>query len=228
MDETLLVNEIFLSIQGESTHAGRPCSFVRLTGCNLRCSYCDTEYAFHEGERMTIPQIVTQLDSYGCDLIEITGGEPLIQLPVYGLINELLGRGRTVMIETSGASDVRRVNPRAIKIMDLKCPDSGESDRNRWENLEHLTARDEIKFVISSRRDYEWAREVIRERNLAHRVNAILMSPAWHKPEELSEGQSPMKLEPAALASWILEDRIPARLQLQMHKHIWGAAARGV
>jgi len=212
----LVINEIFFSIQGESTYAGRPCAFVRLTGCNLRCNYCDTEYAFYEGRKMTVPEIVTQLDGYGCNLVEITGGEPLLQDGVHQLIASLLADGRTVMIETSGASDVSRLNPRVIKIMDLKCPGSGEVARNLWSNLGHLTSRDEVKFVLSNREDYEWAREVIREHNLASRVNAVLMSCAFDR------------LDRAQLAQWILEDRLPVRFQLQMHKHIWPPDTRGV
>ena len=212
----LVINEIFLSIQGESTHAGRPCAFVRLTGCNLRCNYCDTEYAFYEGRKMTVPEIVAQLDAYDCNLVEITGGEPLLQDGVHGLIASLLAQGRTVMIETSGASDVSRLNPRVIKIMDLKCPGSGEAARNLWSNLEHLTSRDEVKFELSDRADYEWACNVIRQHNLASRVNAVLMSCAFDR------------LSRQHLAEWILEDRLPVRFQLQMHKHIWPPDTRGV
>jgi 7-carboxy-7-deazaguanine synthase len=193
----LVINEIFFSIQGESTYAGRPCAFVRLTGCNLRCNYCDTEYAFYEGRKLTVPEI-------------------LAQDGVHQLIASLLKDGRTVMIETSGASDVSRLNPRVIKIMDLKCPGSGEVARNLWSNLEHLTARDEVKFVLSDRADYEWARDVIRQNNLASRVNAVLMSCAFDR------------LDRAQLAQWILEDRLPVRFQLQMHKHIWPPDTRGV
>jgi len=212
----LQVNEIFFSIQGESTHAGRPCAFVRLTGCNLRCRWCDTEYAFYEGRRMSVDEVAGSVSKFGCDLVEITGGEPLLQESVYSLIDSLVASGRTVMIETSGASDVSRLDPRVIKIMDLKCPASGESDRNLWSNLEHLTARDEIKFVIADRADYEWAREVVRSRNLAARVNAVLLSPAFGA------------LEAVRLAEWMLTDSVPARLQLQLHKHIWPPGTRGV
>jgi len=212
----LQVNEIFFSIQGESTHAGRPCAFVRLTGCNLRCRWCDTEYAFYEGRRMSVDEVAGSVSKFGCDLVEITGGEPLLQESVYSLIDALVASGRTVMIETSGASDVSRLDPRVIKIMDLKCPASGESDRNLWSNLEHLTARDEIKFVIADRADYEWAREVVRSRNLAARVNAVLLSPAFGA------------LEAVRLAEWMLTDSVPARLQLQLHKHIWPPGTRGV
>jgi len=214
--ERLHINEIFYSIQGESTHAGRPCAFVRLTGCNLRCSYCDTDYAFYDGRKMTIAEVAEILDGYRCELVEITGGEPLLQEGVYPLIDTLLARGRTVMIETSGASDVSRLDPRVIKIMDLKCPGSGEADRTLWSNLEHLTPRDEVKFVLCDRADYEWAREVIRSRELASRVNAVLISCAFDS------------IEPARAAAWMLEDRLPARLQLQLHKYIWPPDARGV
>ncbi len=213
---TLLVNEIFYSIQGESTHAGRPCVFVRLTGCNLRCDWCDTEYAFSEGRRMTVDEIVAQVDAYRCPLAEISGGEPLLQDAVHPLMRAMLGRGLSVMIETSGASDVSRIDPRVIKIMDLKCPGSGECEKNLWSNLDHLSARDEVKFVIADRDDYQWARDVMRSRALAERVNAVLFSCAFGR------------LEPARLAAWMLEDRIPARLQLQIHKHIWPPEARGV
>ena len=210
------VNEIFYSIQGESTWAGRPCVFIRLTGCNLRCVWCDTEYAFYEGRQMTIAEVVAQARSYGCDLVEVTGGEPLLQKGVQALFVALLEEQQTVMVETSGEQDLSGVDRRIIKIMDLKCPGSGECERNRWSNLESLTLRDEVKFVLTDRRDYEWARDVIRDRGLAHRVNAILFSPVF--------GQ----LEPAALAGWILEDRLPVRMQLQLHKQIWDPAARGV
>jgi 7-carboxy-7-deazaguanine synthase len=214
--ERLQINEIFYSIQGESTLAGRPCVFVRLTGCNLRCRWCDTEYAFYEGSRMTVDEVAAAVAVHGCDLIEITGGEPLLQDAVYPLIDALLAAGDTVMIETSGACDISRLDPRVIRIMDLKCPGSGESERNLWSNLEHLTARDEVKFVIVDRADYEWARETIRTHDLAARAGAVLLSPAFGV------------LEPKALAAWMMEDRLPARLQLQIHKHIWDPAARGV
>ena len=215
-DDRLRINEIFFSIQGESTWAGRPCAFVRLTGCDLRCSWCDTEYAFHEGRTMAVEEVAAQLLGYGCDLVEVTGGEPLLQAGLYPLIVRLLDMGTTVLVETSGASDVSRLDVRAIKVMDLKCPGSGESARNLWSNLEHLTPRDEVKFVIADRADYEWARDVLRRDNLAPRVNAVLMSCVFGR------------LEPALLAGWILADRLPVRMQLQMHKHIWAPDARGV
>ncbi len=210
------INEIFHSIQGESTWAGRPCVFVRLTGCNLRCRWCDTEYAFHEGRHAEIDEVVERVAAFGCPLVEITGGEPLLQPGVYPLSDALLGRGFTVMVETSGERDLARLDPRVIKIMDLKCPGSGESDRIRWSNLEHLTRRDEIKFVIADRRDYEWARAALAAHRLETRVNAVLMSPVFGE------------LAAADLARWILQDRLPVRMQLQMHKHIWSPTARAV
>lgn len=214
--ERLHINEIFYSIQGESTHAGRPCVFVRLSGCNLRCKWCDTEYAFYEGREMQIAEVGEIIRGYRCELVEVTGGEPLLQEGVYPLIDAMLESGHAVMVETSGAVDVRRLDPRVIKIMDLKCPGSGECGRNLWSNLERLTRRDEIKFVVADRTDYEWAREVITGRELARRAGALLLSPAF--------GQ----LAPAALAAWILEDRLPARLQIQLHKQIWPGISRGV
>jgi 7-carboxy-7-deazaguanine synthase len=214
--ERLQINEIFYSIQGESTLAGRPCVFVRLTGCNLRCRWCDTEYAFYEGSRMTVDEVAAAVAAYGCDLVEITGGEPLLQDGVYPLIDALLAAGDTVMVETSGACDINRLDPRVIRVVDLKCPASGESERNLWSNLVHLTARDEVKFVIVDRADYEWAREAIRKHDLAARAGAVLLSPAFGT------------LDPKKLAAWMMEDHLPARLQLQIHKHIWDPAARGV
>jgi 7-carboxy-7-deazaguanine synthase len=216
VSERLRINEIFISIQGESTWAGRPCVFVRLTGCNLRCSWCDTEYAFYEGKQMAVAEVVERVASYGCDLVEVTGGEPLLQKGVRALFDSLLAQGRIVMVETSGERDLSAVDPRVIKIMDLKCPGSGECERNRWSNLEWLTLRDEVKFVIADRHDYEWAREITREHNLPARVNAVLMSPVFGR------------LKASELAAWVLEDQLRVRMQLQMHKHIWSPNARGV
>jgi 7-carboxy-7-deazaguanine synthase len=210
------VNEIFHSIQGESTWAGRPCVFVRLTGCNLRCTWCDTAYAFYEGAQMEIPAVMERVRAYGCKLVELTGGEPLLQKGIHALIEAMLREEYEVLIETSGERDIGVLDARVIRIMDLKCPDSGEVERNCWANIEHLNSRDEVKFVIASRRDYEWASGVIGEYQLEARVNAILMSPAFGL------------IEPVALANWILEDHLPARMQLQMHKYIWGADTRGV
>jgi 7-carboxy-7-deazaguanine synthase len=210
------INEIFHSLQGESTWAGLPCVFVRLTGCNLRCSWCDTAYAFYEGHQMDVADVVGKVDAFGCTLVEITGGEPLLQPGVHPLIATLLERGYQVMIETSGERDISALDSRVVRIVDLKCPGSGESERNRWSNLDHLTQRDELKFVVSDRRDYEWARAAIRTHRLSQRVNAVLLSPVFGK------------LEASDLAAWILEDRLPVRMQLQMHKHIWSPTARGV
>lgn len=215
MNEFLVVNEIFFSVQGESSFAGRPCAFVRLTYCNLRCTYCDTEYAFYEGQKITIDQIVEKIESYPTDLVEITGGEPLLQKRVHPLITRLLDRGKTVLIETGGSIDVRPVDGRAILIYDVKCPSSGMADRNRWDNLTHLKSSDEIKFVIGSREDYEWARAKTQELDL-HTKHTVLFSPVWGA------------LEPSRLAEWILQDGLPVRLQLQLHKLLWGPATRGV
>jgi 7-carboxy-7-deazaguanine synthase len=212
--ETLIVNEIFHSIQGESSHAGLPCVFVRLTGCPLRCSWCDTAYAFTEGAPMTLDAIVAKVHEYRCPLVEVTGGEPLAQPNCLPLLQRLCDAGLTVLLETSGAFDVAGVDPRVIKIMDLKCPSSGETIRNRYANLRHLTGKDELKFVLADRADYDWAKQQIAEHHLAGRV--IHFSPVWE--------QLPMK----TLAEWILADRLPVRLQTQWHKHIWGPDTRGV
>lgn len=219
----LRITEIFHSIQGESTWAGAPCTFVRLTGCPLRCVWCDTTYAFHGGERMTLDDIVSRVREIGCPLVEITGGEPLAHPNAFPLIERLIGEGFTVLVETSGSEDISPLPPEAHAIMDLKCPGSGESSRNRWENLEHLDAGDEIKFVVANRSDYEWARDVILERGLDQRVRAgtlgaLLISPVW--------GAEGVDLE--NLAAWTLEDRLPVRLQTQLHKHIWGPTRKGV
>lgn len=211
----LRVNEIFHSIQGESTHAGRPCVFVRLTYCDLRCSYCDTEYAFFEGSERSLDDIVAEVGGHGCRLVEVTGGEPLIQRETIALLERLLAAGHEVLLETSGAWPVEHVPEGVRVIMDLKTPGSGMVGRNRWENLRHLDAADEIKFVICDRADYEWARGVVGEHGLADR-HAVLFSPEWGG------------LDPAALAAWILADRLTVRLQLQLHKHIWSPTARGV
>jgi 7-carboxy-7-deazaguanine synthase len=220
-DSALRVTEIFYSIQGESTWAGVPCTFVRLTGCPLRCVWCDTAYAFHGGERMSFDEIVARVRVYPADVIEVTGGEPLAHAPAYALTERLLEEGYTVLVETSGAFDIAPLDPRVHKIMDLKCPGSGEGHRNNWENLEHITERDEIKFVVKDRTDYEWARETIRERGLDARVRAgslraLLVSPVW----------GDIDLED--LAGWILEDALPVRFQMQLHKLVWGAERTGV
>ncbi len=219
--DTLRVTEIFRSIQGESTWAGLPCAFVRLTGCPLRCAWCDTEYAFFGGEKLSLAEIEERVEALETRLVEITGGEPLIWPGAFRLARELLDRGYTVLVETSGAIDVGSLDPRAHKIMDLKCPGSGEEERNLWSNLGHLTERDEVKFVVADREDFEWARDVIRDRGLDERVRegtlkALLLSPVWDSVD-LRE-----------LATWVLEDRLPVRLQVQLHKLIWDPSARGV
>jgi 7-carboxy-7-deazaguanine synthase len=211
----LKVNEIFYSIQGESTHAGRPCVFVRLTYCNLRCAFCDSEYAFYEGVERSLDEILEIVESYRCRLVEVTGGEPLIQRETTTLLERFLDRGYEVLLETSGAWPVETV-PEGVKIiMDLKTPGSGMVHKNRWENLRYLDADDEIKFVICDRDDYEWARSVVAEHDLTAR-HAVLFSPVFGD------------LEPRLLAEWILEDGLPIRMQLQIHKFIWSPTARGV
>lgn len=212
----LTITEIFHSIQGESTHVGEPCVFVRLTACDLRCSWCDTPYAFYEGRKMTIEDVVAQVRGYECPLVEITGGEPLLQREVYPLMERLLGEGLRVMLETGGHLSTEQVPDGVIAVVDVKCPASGESGRNYWPNLERLRPRDEVKFVINDRSDYEFAREVVDRFRLAGRAHAILFSPVHGV------------LDPKDLAAWILADRLPVRLQLQVHKYVWGAAARGV
>jgi 7-carboxy-7-deazaguanine synthase len=208
------ITEIFHSIQGESSHAGRPCVFVRLTGCNLRCMWCDSEYTFTGGERMSMDDVIATVKSYGCNLVEITGGEPLAQAEAFDLIRRLCDDGFEVLIETSGSIDTAPVDPRAKLILDVKCPGSGEVDRNRWENLERLRGHDEVKFVIADRTDYEYAKRVIEDRGLAR--HTVLLSPVWGT------------MDPKALAEWMLADRVPARFQTQLHKHIWGADVKGV
>lgn len=221
MTNSLRVTEIFHSIQGESTWAGLPCTFVRLTGCPLRCAWCDTAYAFHGGERKTIDEVVNAVAAKGCRLVEITGGEPLVQPGASVLASRLLDEGYTVLVETSGAVDVGALDPRAHRIMDLKCPGSQEERRNLWANLDHLTGRDEIKFVVADLRDFEWACGVVRQRGLDRRVaegslRALLVSPVWG-----SDG-----LEP--LAEKVLQSGLPFRFQTQLHKHIWGPDRKGV
>ena len=217
----LRVTEIFYSIQGESTWAGVPCTFVRLTGCPLRCVWCDTAYAFHGGERMSFDDIVARVEAFPAEVVEVTGGEPLAHAPAYALTDRLLAEGYTVLVETSGAFDVGPLDERVHKIMDLKCPGSGESHRNRWQNLEHLTGRDEVKFVVKDRIDYEWIRDTIGERGLGERVEsgslrAILVSPVWGE------------VDLDALVGWILEDALPVRFQMQLHKLVWGPERKGV
>jgi 7-carboxy-7-deazaguanine synthase len=224
---TLRVNEVFHSIQGESTWTGSPCVFVRLSGCHLRCTWCDTEYSFREGTARSIPDLLEEVCGHGCELVEVTGGEPLLQSRVHTLITALADRGRTVLVETSGACDIRPLDPRSIAILDVKCPGSGEAARNLWANLDHLRPRDEVKFVIADRQDYEYACNVLREHRLDRRCAAVLFSPVHEQPRGL-EIAGCAGLAPRVLAEWILADALPVRLQLQIHKLIWGRDVRGV
>ena len=212
---SLLVSEIFASIQGESTYAGQPCTFVRTACCNLRCRYCDTTYAFAAGEPMGLNDIVARVTALAWPLVEVTGGEPLVQKATPALLSRLCDAGLNVLLETSGSIDVAAVDPRVVKIVDLKTPSSGEQRANRWANLELLSTRDELKLVIADRRDYEWAREEVRRRRLHERCT-VLFGPVFGE------------LAADDLAGWILEDGLPVRLQLQLHKIIWGAERRGV
>jgi 7-carboxy-7-deazaguanine synthase len=212
----LTINEIFHSIQGESTHAGRPCVFVRLTACDLRCSWCDTPYAFHEGQKMSVDEVIAKVKSYNCPVVEITGGEPLLQKDVYPLMRHLLDDGLTVMLETGGHRSIADVPADVVRVMDVKCPGSGEASRNDWSNMERLTPRDEVKFVLKDRADYEFARDVVSTHHLVGRVAAVLFSPVHGE------------LDPKVLASWVLEDRLEVRMQLQLHKYIWDPQTRGV
>lgn len=214
--DSVVVKEIYLSVQGESSHAGLLCSFVRLTGCHLRCSYCDSEFAFHGGTRTQVAQVVQQVKALGAPRVEVTGGEPLLQPGVYPLMEGLLAEGLTVLLETSGAIDVRLVPPAVHKIVDMKTPSSGESDRNDYRNLDSMNANDELKFVIGSREDYEWSKRLIAEHRLLERPYELLFSTVHGR------------LTTLALAEWIIEDKLPVRFQLQMHKYIWDPNARGV
>jgi 7-carboxy-7-deazaguanine synthase len=212
----LTINEIFYSVQGESTYAGRPCVFVRLTACDLRCSWCDTPYAFHEGTKRTLEDVLHEVEGYDCPLVEVTGGEPLLQEAVYPLMESLVTIGKTVLLETGGHRSTARVPADVVTILDVKCPGSGESHRNCWENLSHVRSHDEVKFVVKDRADYEFARDVISARALAGRVAAIHMSPVHGV------------LDPKTLSEWVLADRLPVRVQLQLHKYIWSPDTRGV
>jgi 7-carboxy-7-deazaguanine synthase len=212
----LTVNEVFYSIQGESSYAGRPCVFVRLTACDLRCSWCDTPYAFTEGRKQSLDEVLAEVDRLNCRLVEVTGGEPLLQEEVYPLMQALIDDGRTVLLETGGHRSIERVPEAVTIIMDVKCPGSGESDHNDWTNLDRLRTHDEVKFVVQDRADYEFARDVICRHRLAERAAAIHLSPV----------HSVMDLR--ALAEWILADHLPVRLQTQLHKYIWNPGTRGV
>jgi 7-carboxy-7-deazaguanine synthase len=215
-EDTLVIHEIYASIQGESTFAGLPCTFVRTTGCNLRCVWCDTPQAFHGGTRMKREDVLARALELDTPLVELTGGEPLLQPGVLPLMRELCDAGKTVLVETSGEADVSQVDRRVHKVMDLKCPGSGESHRNRWENLEHIGTGDELKFVLADRADYEWMRSVVRERRLAERTPNLLASTVFGK------------LAVRDLVAWVLEDKLPVRVQLQMHKYVWPPEQTGV
>ena len=212
----LTINEIFHSIQGESTHAGRPCVFVRLTACDLRCRWCDTPYAFHEGTKMSVDEVIADVEARDCQTVEVTGGEPLLQPDVYPLMQRLLDSGKTVLIETGGHRSIAGVPAGVIRIMDIKCPGSGEAEKNDWSNLAQLTKTDEVKFVIADRRDYEYARDIVKRENLPSRVNAVLFSPVHGE------------LNPKQLSEWVIADRLDVRVQLQIHKYIWSPDTRGV
>ena len=209
---TFLVSELYASIQGESTHAGRPCAFVRLTGCPMRCRWCDSAFAFHGGERMALDALIEGVLKLGLPLVEVTGGEPLAHPHAPALLRALCDAGLEVLLETGGGCDIGPVDPRVVKIVDVKCPASGESERNRWENLAILGDRDELKFVIAGRADYEWARSVVRERRLSGRP--IHFSPVHGE------------LDPARLAEWVIADRLEVRVHLQLHKYIWPGRTR--
>jgi len=212
----LTVNEIFHSIQGESTHAGRRCVFVRLTACDLRCSWCDTPYAFNEGRKMSLDHILAEVDRHDCDTVELTGGEPLLQKEVYPLMQRLLDGGKTVLLETGGHVSLAQVPPAVHTIMDVKCPGSGEAHTTDWENLDRLDANDEVKFVIKDRADYDYACDVLRRHALQDTVAAVLFSPVHGV------------LDPRTLSEWVLADRLRVRVQLQVHKYIWSPETRGV
>lgn len=215
-EDTLVIHEIYASIQGESTFAGLPCTFVRTTGCNLRCTWCDTPHAFYGGTRMPRAEVLAKALATGTKLVELTGGEPLLQPGVRLLLRELCDADRTVLIETSGEADISGLDPRVHKVMDIKAPGSGESHRNRWSNLEHLGPGDEVKFVLASREDYEFMRAVLRERALLAKTRNVLASTVFGK------------LAARELVAWVMEDALPVRVQLQMHKYIWSPEAQGV
>jgi 7-carboxy-7-deazaguanine synthase len=224
----MFITEIFKSIQGEGTRAGLPCVFVRLTGCNLRCTWCDTAYAFHGGKKMSVEEVMARVEELTgsakmLPLVELTGGEPLLQEEIYPLAERLIDGGYTVMIETSGERFVGRLPREVIKIVDVKCPDSGEADTFEMENLQAVGMDDEIKFVISSRKDYEFAREFTREHRLDEKVKQVLFSPVFDDPEGKWKG-----LEPRQLVEWMLEDELPVRLGLQLHKFVWHPSTKGV
>ena len=211
----LVVNEIFRSIQGESTYSGCLCTFIRLTGCNLRCSYCDTAYAYEQGEEMTIPEVLERVEQYGTHLVEITGGEPLLQEETPRLAQALLAAGHQVLVETNGSLDAGALPEGVVRVVDIKCPGSGMSERMLWGNFQHLKPTDQVKFVITDRHDYDWAKEVAARYDLPGQVT-VLFSPAFER------------LRPEELANWVVHDNLPVRFQVQLHKVVWGPAAEGV
>jgi 7-carboxy-7-deazaguanine synthase len=211
----LLIHEIYKSIQGESTFAGLPCVFVRLAICNSRCVWCDTPHAFTQGDLMSVEEVLQRVQAYNCPLVEVTGGEPLLQDEVFSLMTQLADRGLTVLLETSGALDIGPVDRRVHIIMDLKCPDSGECPGNRWANLDVLKPTDQIKFVVASKVDFDWSADVMRERQLERRF-VVLVSPVFGA------------VQPLDLATWLLESGLNVRMQLQLHKYVWDPEARGV
>lgn len=216
-NKTLRIVEIYESVQGESTWTGLPCTFVRLARCNLRCRWCDTTYSFHGGEKRSLGEILAQVKTFGAPLVEVTGGEPLAQAACNDLCAALVEMGYTVLVETSGSLPIDTLPGEVVRIMDLKCPDSGECGSNYWENLNFLQAdRDEVKFVLASRKDYEWARDVVRREHLDDRCKAVLFSPVFGE------------VDPKDIVAWMLEDRLNVRFQLQMHKFIWPPDMKGV
>lgn len=214
--QMLTVSEIYLSIQGESTYTGQPCVFVRLTACNLRCTWCDTPYAFTGGKKMTIDEVIDEVAGLGSRLVELTGGEPLLQPDAIPLMERLIADGYEVLLETGGHMPVDKVPDEVVTVLDVKCPASGEADRMHWPNLDQLSSRDEVKFVVQDRTDFDYAADVVRRYRLAERVRAVLVAPVFGV------------LEPAELAQWILDAHLPVRLQLQTHKYIWDPGTRGV
>ncbi|HKV98622.1 MAG TPA: radical SAM protein [Vicinamibacterales bacterium] len=212
----LTVFEIYVSIQGESTHVGRPCVFVRLAACDLRCRWCDTPYAFTGGRKMSVDDVVAEVERFACKVVELTGGEPLLQKDVYPLIDQLLARGHQVLIETGGHVPIADLPDEVVAIVDVKCPGSGEAARMHWPNLDVISNTDEVKFVIADRADFDYAKDVVLRHRLSERTGAVLFSPVFGE------------LEPSVLAKWILDDRLDVRLQIQAHKYIWSPEARGV
>ncbi len=228
MNFSIQITEIYRSIQGESTFAGLPCTFIRLTGCDLRCHYCDSAYAFTGGNRMCGEDILEKVKALECELVEITGGEPLLQKGVHPLMTRLCDSGRTVLIETSGAHDISGIDSRVHRIVDLKCPSSGECGRNLFSNLQHLRPSDEVKFVIGSREDFEWACSQVGQHGLVNRVGSVLFSPAFTTAPAAGQTAGHAGLEPRILVEWILQSRVPVRFQLQMHKYVWEPTRKGV